>query len=135
MDAKSQAEQAEEEEELARAAAAVARLTAPDQEDSDSPIAGNSGRDDSSSPSSQDPTGSVRIPGSSRNDAMGAGRKAAGLASLSQGVLQPHEAKVRALEERMSEVLEVVNLGETVEEEEVESRESMSKKRKSSPRQ
>ena len=134
LDAKSQAEQAEEEEELARAAAAVARLTAPDQMDSDAlgPSTEDSEGGGIVQPSSSGRRSSGRTVVTSRDEAAGQGGKAS-LASLSKGVLQPHVARVRALEERMSEVLEVVNLGEETTEED-EGRDGRSVQQKSGPK-
>ena len=119
LDAKSQAEQADEEEQLARAAAAVARLTAPD---------------DPTFMSSVDEASINRWPmgvmqrgggiGSTAGSTSSSDRNALSRASISSAPWtsngygsdseSSHE-KVRALEEKMSEVMEHVNLGDSLE--------------------
>lgn len=125
LEAKSQAEQADEEEELARAAAAVARLTAPDEPMSsldDAIIAGRWGLLGAAT-QSRGGMGSEAAQATGVAAVAGRGSRVSGQAASFNKTLSgsgsgsdteaPHE-KVRALEEKMNEVLEHVNLGDSI---------------------
>ena len=132
-DAKSQAEQAEEEQELARAAAAVARSVS----------GGSSGTlsedpecslDEAAGAAVGSPSCIVSDAGETTGDAAQAAVSGWGWGVGSEtppgAAVQPHVDKVRALEEQLSEVRDVVHLGDMSSTEESEEEEEKGARRR-----
>lgn len=118
LEAKSRAEQVEEEQELARAAAAVARLTAPSEPTTVPAKTQTNGLD--LAPVDNGASLLPVVPGRRRSREQATEQSsrrgpltttdAPQLLAGKSSAVQPHMDKVRALEEEMNEVLEVVNL-------------------------